>query len=287
MQGTVVNKGYEGSISYGKSINDDLSFNVSYNFSTIDNEVTEVIGTDAIRRGQFGIGQLPPSRMEEGFPIGYFYGLKTNGVFQNQAEVDAHPSQTGLGPEAQPGDLRFVDTNEDGVIDADDRTYIGDPIPDVTMGFNFSVDYKNFNFKAYSFANVGNEIVRNYERDQPNVNRLRYRLNRWNGEGSTNTHPRVTTGATTNKLFSDYYVEDGSFLRIQTMSLGYTLPKDVVETIYLQNVKFYAKVDNVFTFTEYSGFDPTASSGQPIGGGIDSGFYPLPRTYSLGMNVKF
>lgn len=285
--GTVVNKGYEGSISYGQSINDDWSFNISYNFSTIDNEVTEVNGTEFIEGGNFGVGQLPPSRMEEGFPIGYFYGWKTNGVFQDQSEVDAHPSQSSLGADAQPGDLRFVDVNGDGVIDNEDRTNIGDPIPDVTMGLNLSVNYKNFNFKAYSFANLGNEIVRNFERDQPNVNRLRYRLDRWTGEGSTNTHPRVSAGATSNKVFSDYFVEDGSFLRIQTMSLGYTLPEDLVETLQLQNVKFYAKVDNVFTFTEYSGFDPTASSGAPIGGGIDLGFYPLPRTYSLGMNVKF
>jgi len=285
--GTVLNQGYEGSISYSKSINDDWSFNVSYNFSTIDNEVTEVIGTEFIEGGNFGVGQLPPSRMEEGFPIGYFYGLQTNGVFQNQAKIDAHPSQLALGANAQPGDLRFVDTNGDGVINEDDRTNIGDPIPDVTMGFNLSLNYKNFNFKAYSFANVGNEIVRNFERDQPNVNRLRYRLNRWNGEGSTNTDPRVSAGATTNKVFSDYFVEDGSFLRIQTLNLGYTLPTDLVETIDLQSVKFYAKVDNVFTFTEYSGFDPTASNGAPIGGGIDFGFYPVPRTYSLGMNVKF
>ena len=285
--GTVVNKGYEGSVSYGKSVNDDWSFNISYNFSTIDNEVTEVIGTEFIEGGAFGVGQLPPSRFEEGFPIGYFYGLKTNGIFQNQAEIDAHPSQSGLGPAAQPGDLRFVDTNGDGIINSDDRTYIGDPIPDVTMGLNLSINYKNFNFKAYSFANVGNEIVRNFERDQPNVNKLRYRLNRWSGEGSTNTDPRVTAGATTNKLFSDYFVEDGSFLRIQTLNLGYTLPGNIVETLKLRNVKFYAKVDNVYTFTEYSGFDPTASTGAPIGGGIDPGFYPLPRTYSLGMNVKF
>jgi len=285
--GTVVNKGYEGSVSYGKSIDDDWSFNFSYNFSTIDNEVTEVNGTDVIRGGQFGVGQLPPSRMQEGFPIGYFYGLKTDGIFQNQAEIDAHASQSGLGPDTKPGDLRFVDINNDGVVNADDRTYIGDPIPDVTMGLNLSISYKNFNFKAYSFANVGNEIVRNFERDQPNVNRLRYRLNRWTGEGSTNQHPRVTAGATSNKLFSDYYVEDGSFLRIQTLNLGYTLSDDLTTSLKLQNVKFYAKVDNVFTFTEYSGFDPTASSGAPIGGGIDPGFYPLPRTYSLGMNVKF
>jgi TonB-linked SusC/RagA family outer membrane protein len=285
--GTVVNKGFEGSISYGTSINDDWSFSASYNFSTIDNEVTKVNGTDFIEGGAFGVGQQPPSRMEEGLPIGYFFGLQTDGIFQNQAEVDAHADQTPSGAAASPGDLRFVDINNDGVIDDNDRTNIGDPIPDVTMGINLSVNYKNFNFKAYAFANVGNEIVRNYERDQVNVNKLRYRLNRWTGEGSTNVHPRVTAGANTNRLFSDYFVEDGSFLRIQTMSLGYNLPVDLVDKLGLSNVKFYTKVDNIFTFTEYSGYDPTASTGAPIGGGIDLGFYPLPRTYSLGMNVKF
>jgi TonB-linked SusC/RagA family outer membrane protein len=285
--GTVVNRGLELSVNYSTDLSDDLTLGLGYNISTIDNEVTEVIGTDFIEGGAFGVGQPLPSRMEVGQPIGYFYGLKTDGIFQNQAEVDAHPSQQPLGAEAQPGDLRYVDTNGDGVIDFDDRTYIGDPIPDVTMGFNFSLNYKNFDFNMYSFANFGNEIVRNFERDQVNVNLMSRRLDRWTGPGTSNTEPRVTSGANANKVFSDYFVEDGSFLRIQTISLGYNFPEKIYSKIGASSIKIYTKVDNAFTFTEYSGYDPTASTGAPIGGGIDFGFYPIPRIYTLGLNVKF
>lgn len=285
--GTVKNEGLEVALNYSKEISEDFSFNVGYNVTTISNEVTEIIGADFLRGGQFGVGQLSPARMEVGLPLGYFFGLKTNGVFQNQAEVDAHPSQLALGADAQPGDLRFVDINNDGIINEDDRTNIGNPTPDFTMGFNFSLNYKNFEFSAYSFANLGQEIVRNFERDQPNVNVLTRRLERWTGPGTSNSEPRVTAGANTNRIFSDYFVEDGSFLRIQTLSLGYFLPESVLDKIKASSLKIYAKVDNAFTFTEYSGFDPTASTGAPIGGGIDLGFYPVPRIYTLGLNIKF
>lgn len=285
--GSVENKGLEMAFDYNKVVDEDFSFNVAYNFSTINNEVTAINGAPFLEGGAFGVGQLPPSRMEVGQPIGYFYGLKTDGIFQNQAEVDAHPSQQALGASAQPGDIRFVDVNGDGTINEDDRTYIGDPIPDVTMGFNFSLRYKNFEFSTYSFANLGQEIVRNFERDQVNVNLLSRRLERWTGPGTSNTEPRVTAGANTNKVFSDYFVEDGSFLRVQTISLGYFFPEQILKSINASSIKVYAKIDNAFTFTEYSGYDPTASTGAPIGGGIDLGFYPLPRIYTLGLNVKF
>jgi TonB-linked SusC/RagA family outer membrane protein len=284
--GTVVNKGIELSLNYSKEVNDDFSFSVNYNMSTVDNEVTQINGAPFLEGGQFSVGQLPPSRMEVGLPIGYFYGLKTDGIFQSEAEVGSHPSQALLGATTRPGDIRFVDVNGDGVISQDDRTYIGDPIPDVTMGFNLSFNYKNFDFSAYSFANLGSEIVRNFERDQVNVNMLSRRLDRWTGPGTSSTEPRVSAGATANKLFSDYFVEEGSFLRIQTISFGYSLPTEALKSVGLTSVKIYAKVDNAFTLTEYSGYDPTASTGAPIGGGIDLGFYPLPRTYTLGLNVK-
>jgi len=285
--GTVKNSGFEAALGYSKDFNDDFSFSINYNVSTINNEVTQINGAPFLEGGQFSVGQQPPSRMEVGQPIGYFYGLKFDGIFQSQAEVDAHPSQLQLaGVEARPGDLKFVDVNGDGVINQDDRTNIGDPIPEMTMGLNLSFSYKNFEFSAYSFANLGNDIVRNFERDQPNVNMLNRRLNRWTGAGSTNSEPRVSAGATSNKLFSDYFVEDGSFLRIQTLSIGYFLPTEALQSIGISSLKLYTKVDNAFTFTDYSGYDPTASTGAPIGGGIDNGFYPLPRTFTLGLNVK-
>ncbi|QCX36952.1 TonB-dependent receptor [Aureibaculum algae] len=282
--GTVENKGIEFSIAYKDKLSENFDFNISYNFTTLNNEVLAVSSnTDFLTGGQFGVGQEPPSRMEVGFPIGYFYGLQTNGVFQNQAEVDAHATQAN----ASPGDLKYLDINGDGAIDSDDRTNLGDPIPDVTMGLNIGFNYKNFDFGAYAYASVGNDIVRNYERQQNQTNRGIQFLNRWTGEGSTNTFHRVTNGANSNSLFSDFYVEDGSYIRIQNVQLGYTFGEKFKEATGIDNVRIYASVNNLYTFTEYRGFDPSSSSGDPIGGGIDFGFYPVPRTYLFGINIKF
>ncbi|TMM31505.1 TonB-dependent receptor [Polaribacter aestuariivivens] len=282
--GTVENNGFEFSIGYKEIISEDFNFNVNYNFTTLNNEVTFVgNSTGIIEGGSFGVGQEPPSRMEAGFPIGYFYGYKTDGLFQTQAEVNAHAPQTN----ASPGDIRFVDVNEDGVINADDRTYIGDPIADVTMGLNFSFNYKRLDFNAYAFASIGNEIVRNYERNLPLTNRPTYYLDRWTGPGTSNSFPRVTTGATGNALFSDFYVEDGSFLRLQSVQLGYSLGNETLEKLDFDKVRFYLSASNLFTLTKYRGYDPTTSNGAPIGGGIDQGFYPNPKTFLLGINVNF
>lgn len=134
---------------------------------------------------------------------------------------------------------------------------------------------------------MGNEIVRNYERNQPLTNRSLYFLDRWTGEGTTNSFPRVTNGANNNGLFSDFYVEDGSFVRLQNVQLGYSLGETALENMGLSNLRFYVSVQNLFTLTEYRGYDPTATSGGSIGAGIDYGFYPNPRTYLFGMNLKF
>lgn len=285
--GTTRNEGLEFSISYSELVSEDFSFNVSYNATFLDNEVTEVNGTEFLSGGGFGVGQPQPARFEEGFPIGYFYGYRTAGIFQTPAEVAAHPSQEALGAAAAPGDIRYVDINEDGVINTDDRTYIGDPIADATMGMNISFKFFNFDFITYAFASIGNDMVRNYERNQPNVNRHAYWLERWTGPGTSNDVPRVTTGATANRVFSDFYVEDASYLRIQNVQLGYTLPENFLSKTGINNLRIYAAVNNLYTFTQYSGFDPAASTGQPIGGGIDYGFYPIPRIFMAGINLNF
>ena len=155
------------------------------------------------------------------------------------------------------------------------------------MGFNLGVNFKKFDFTGYVFASIGNEIVRNYERNQSLTNRSVYFLDRWTGQGSTNENPRVTTGANSNLLFSDYYVEDGSYARIQNLQVGYTFSDKVIESLRLDKFRLYASVNNVYTFSDYKGYDPSASSGNPIGGGIDQGFYPVPRIYMLGLNIKF
>ncbi|MFE3848830.1 SusC/RagA family TonB-linked outer membrane protein [Flavobacterium sp. LB3P45] len=286
--GTVRNSGLEFSIEYKNKFSDNFSMSAGYNVTFLKNKVLEVNnGTGFIEGGSFGVGQPAPSRMEVGQPLGYFYGYKTAGIFQNQAEVDAHPSQLALGANAAPGDIRYVDVNGDNVIDVKDRTNIGDPIPNATMGFNLQLNYKNLDFSAYTFASVGNDMVRNYERDVTDANHFRYVLDRWTGEGTSNSVPRVTTSSTANTVFSDYFVEDASYLRIQNIQLGYSLNPRFAEKAGLTKLRLYAGVNNLYTFTKYKGYDPGASNGAPIGGGIDYGFYPIPRTYMVGLNINF
>ncbi|HPE55503.1 MAG TPA: TonB-dependent receptor [Bacteroidales bacterium] len=285
--GTVRNSGFEFSVGYKGMVKNDFVYKVNYNVTYLNNEVLKVDnGIGYYEGGSFGVGQAYPARMEVGFPMGYFYGYETDGIFQTQAEVDAHPSQAALGAEAQPGDIRYKDLNGDGVINVNDKTMIGDPIPDFIMGLNISLDYKNFDFVTFFYASIGNDIVRNYERTQPNVNRLSYLLDRWTGAGTSDEVPRVTTAATANTVFSDYYVEDGSYLRIQRVQLGYTIGDQISEKIGFKELRFFVAITNLVTFTKYMGFDPAASSGSPIGSGFDSGFYPAARTYTFGLNLN-
>ncbi len=286
--GTVRNTGVELAIGYRGSFSQDFSYRLNYNVTYLQNEVLEVDnGSGFVEGGSFGVGQPLPARMEVGFPIGYFYGYETDGIFQTQEEVNAHPSQSALGAEAQPGDIRYKDINGDDVIDSDDRTNIGDPIPDFTMGLNITFKYKGFDFVAYTFASIGNEIVRNYERTQPNANKLAYNLNRWTGPGTSDDIPRLTTAATANNVFSDFYVEDGSFLRIQNVQLGYTIPETITQRARISELRVFVGVQNLLTLSKYMGYDPAASSGNPIGGGFDAGFYPAARIYTLGLNLNF
>ncbi|MFD1604948.1 SusC/RagA family TonB-linked outer membrane protein [Flavobacterium artemisiae] len=295
--GTVKNSGFEFAIDYKEKLSDSFTLSLGYNVTFLKNEVTEVKnGTGFIEGGAFGVGQPAPSRMEVGKPIGYFYGYKTDGIFQNQAEIDAHPSQIALGANASPGDIRYVDVNNDGVINSNDRTDIGKPIPDATMGFNLQLNYKAVDFAVFTYASIGNDMARNYERTLSDANRLDYVLDRWTGVGTSNSTPRVTTGATSNNVFSDYFIEDASYVRIQNVQLGYTLNPNISQKAGITKLRLYAQVNNLYTFTKYKGFDPGASFGpgnrdnvsqSPIGAGIDYGFYPVPRTYLLGLNINF
>jgi TonB-linked SusC/RagA family outer membrane protein len=282
--GIVENEGIEFAIGYSDNISDNFKFSIKYNVTAIKNEVISVSGEgEFLTGGQFGISQPDISRMEAGFPMGYFIGYQTDGIFQTQSEID-NSAVTSIA--AQPGDFKFVDQNGDGVIDLDDRVDLGNPIPDATMGLNISLDYKNWDFAAYAFASLGNDIVRNYERNQQLVNKPIWYLDRWTGPGTSNTSPRVTNGATSNTVFSDFYVEDGSFIRLQNVQLGYTFSNDN-EDSKLDKFRIYISGSNLVTLTEYSGYDPTAGTGAPIGGGIDQGFYPTAATVLLGINVKF
>ncbi|MEC3906248.1 TonB-dependent receptor [Tamlana sp. 2201CG12-4] len=280
--GTTRNTGIELAVGYKHQFSDDASFGINYNVTKIEGEVLEVRGGIPPRGGNFSVGQPFIAIMEPGQPIGYFLGYKTDGLFQNQAEVDAS-AQAG---NAAPGDIRFVDVDNDGEITDDDRTYLGKPQPDYIMGLNLSFDYKNWDFGAYMYAELGKETVRNYERDQSNVNRLKLYLNRWTGEGTSNSVPRVTNGGTTNRLFSDFYVEDSSFLRIQNIQLGYSLSDEVIEKLGIHKLRLYTLINNPFTFTKYNGYDPAATNGAAIGGGIDYGFYPVARQFIIGLNLS-
>ena len=284
--GSVRNEGVEFAINYNNKFSEDFSINLGYNVTLLKNNVTQINGAEFVEGGVFGIGQLAPSRMQVGHAMGYFYGLKTNGLYQNQADIDAQPFQNGVA--AQAGDIRYVDQNGDGNITLEaDRADIGDPIPEATMGFNAQLNYKGFDFSMYTFASVGNDMVRNYESIADDANRLTYVLDRWTGEGTSSTVPRVTTGGNTNRLFSDYFVEDASFLRIQNIQLGYSLKPEMIQKAGISKVRLYVAANNLYTFTKYKGYDPGASNGRPIGGGIDDGFYPIPRTYMLGLNINF
>ena len=281
--GTIRNKGFEFNLNYTKEIFRDFDFSVGYNMTSLSNETIDLAGGDPIPGGGFGIGQLPPTLWQVGQSIGAYYGLKTDGVFQNQGEIDASAQNTT----AVPGDLRYVDQNGDGVIDPNDRVFIGQAIPDLIIGFNISAKYKNFDFSAFAEGQFGADIVRNYERNLPLTNRTSFFLNRWTGEGSTNTDPRITTGANDNDLFSDFFVEDGSYVRIKNVQLGYTFPESVISKLSMTKLRLYFSVNNLFTFTDYRGYDPNISTGNPLASTIDNGFYPQARTYLVGLNVTF
>jgi TonB-dependent starch-binding outer membrane protein SusC len=287
--GSVSNKGFELAVNYKDNISENFNFGLGFNVTTLKNKVLSVEnGTGYLEDGSFGVGQsLRPTRMVEGQPIGVFYGYQTEGIFQNQAEVNAHPTQIALGSVAAPGDLIFKDINGDGKIDANDRTYIGKAIADYTLGFNLSLNYKNIDFIAYSYASIGNSLIRNYERTESKLNKLNYVLDRWTGAGTSNTVPRVTAGASANTVFSDYFVEDASFLRIQNIQIGYTLNPKAMTKIGLSKLRIYTAVNNLYTFSRYKGFDPAANSGNPVSGAIDNGFYPTPKTFIMGVNVNF
>ncbi|MFK7746895.1 MAG: SusC/RagA family TonB-linked outer membrane protein [Kordia sp.] len=284
--GIVENQGLDLSINFSHDFSEDLSISVGYNLTSIDNKAIEVNNAAGfLPGGLFDLNQTT-SRFQSGLPIGAFWGLKTDGIFQNQAEIDAHAIQ----PDAQPGDIRYVDLDGDGVIEfgsQDDQTMIGKPIPDITMGLNLNVNYKQFDFGTSLYASIGNDIARSYERFLTYSNKPTLYLDRWTGEGTSNFVPRASTNASNNRLFSDFYVEDGSYLRIQNIQIGYSLPNSVLEKIHLDRFRLYFAVNNLYTFTNYSGFNPDVSNSNPTGAGVDLGQYPLARTFTTGINVSF
>ncbi|MGY6520612.1 MAG: SusC/RagA family TonB-linked outer membrane protein [Mongoliitalea sp.] len=286
--GNVTNRGIELEVAYATKRPSGVNFRVDYNFTYLRNRVTKVPeGLDFIPGAAFGVGGNIATRFQEGFPIGYFVGFKTDGIFQTQEEINSSPVRQ---PDARPGDLRFVDVNGDGVInfsDESDLTFLGSPIPDFIMGLNLSVDYKGFDFSANIYAALGQEIIRNYERQQPFANKMAYNVNRWTGPGTTNEIPRLTTGQTRNTVFSDFFVEDGSFARLRNVQIGYTLPDSMTGKVGIRSMRFYIAANNLFTLTRYMGFDPDVGSGNPLFAGVDNGIFPQARVIMGGLNFRF
>jgi TonB-linked SusC/RagA family outer membrane protein len=290
--GDISNKGYEFALGYKTNFGNDWTFSVNANASFNKNEVLKIANAEGIIHGETNLlfqGLDEMNRVEVGQPIGYFYGLKTNGIFQNASEVAA-----GVQPNAQPGDVRFVDLNNDGKIDANDKTKIGDPNPDVTYGFNIDLTYKAFDFSMYTYGVAGSQNAFGvHDPTRAYYNNTTAVLNRWTTEGTSNTIPRVTYGTDANgnyTQFSDLYMQNADFFRIKAVTLGCDLTKLTNSLSFFSKFRLYATANNLFTFTKYQGMDPEIGFGntnQSWAKGIDVGFYPQPRTYMLGLNVNF
>lgn len=290
--GNVKNTGIELALTYRNNLG-DFNYSVGVNGAYNKNEVGNIPTADGIVHGlsnQLFDNALEFYRAQSGFPIGYFWGLKTAGIFQNEAEVQSYRSAGGkvIQPTAAPGDVKYVDVNGDGIIDNLDRGMIGNPNPDYTFGITLSGDYKGFDFSIVASGVAGNDIVQSYRNQSNQYGNYTTRiLDRWHGEGSSNTIPRVTEDNRNWTNFSDLYIQKGDYLRISNITLGYDLGK-VFKKSYLKQVRLYAAALNVYTFTKYDGMDPEIGYGsEGFASGIDVGYYPRPRTFMIGANLKF
>lgn len=294
--GEIKNSGIELSFNWNNSVG-DLKYSFGGNLTTVKNEVTDL---GEIPQIITGIGGASTHRTIVGESLGHFYGYKTDGLYQNDAEVAAALPDAGGTP--SPGDIRFVDVNGDGQINAEDRTIIGSPFPKFFYGLNFNAEYKGLDF-AVNFRGVGNKQVYNSARvaleGMTGQNNFSTQvLDRWTGEGTTNSssHPRLAPGDPNgNNRFSDRWVEDAGYLRIQNISLGYTLPQDKLRSWtgdFVSNVRVYLGAQNLFTFTKYTGYDPEVGRTQSfqkgdftLATGQDGGASPLPRIVQLGLSI--
>ena len=288
--GDMENKGVEFELGYKWNISDArfaVKANATYTKNTLKNLGNEsgFIDYDGVQG--FTGGSL--ARGSNGMPFPYFFGYKTNGVFQNYAEVNAYTNADGglIQPAARPGDTRFVDVNGDGVITSDDRTKIGKGTPDWNFGFNFNADWKGFDFNMFFQGVAGADIFdATYRTDVTAGNYPTYMLNRWTGEGTSNKYPILRAGDNTNWQVSDLYIVDGSYLRLKNISLGYTLPRNLTRQISIERLRFFVMAENLVTWTKYWGFDPEISSGGKSLG-IDKGVYPQARIWTVGLNLTF
>lgn len=302
--GTVENKGIELSLSWNDKIGKDFQYNVGWNMAYNHNEVKEVKSNQTYNNGGNDLlaqntGYM--ARFEEGHPIGYFWGYKTEGVMQNEADVQAYLDKNCKGNAAnskqgtgiKPGDLKFVDVNGDGVVNDDDKTELGDPHPDVTMGIILGASYKGFDLSVTGFGAFGQQVARSFRKftDGEYENFTTEVYDYWHGEGTSNKYPLLAhMNAGPNwQTISDIYIEDASYFRLQNLTVGYDFTK-IWKNSPFQQLRLYFAAQNLFTITGYKGMDP--ENGTAIGSdswvtGVDVGNYPQPRTYMVGVNVKF
>lgn len=299
--GSVTNKGYELALGYNNQVG-DLSYHVNANITYNKNKVTSIENAAGFFEGGGNLLYTnAPNffRVEKGYPIGYFYGLKTDGIFQNDAEIQDYKSGDGsvIQPLAEPGDIKFVDANKDGKIDEKDRTKIGDPNPDYILGFSFGAEYKGFDLSVSTQGQFGQQIamgfIHNYNGPKSNYHQVY--LNRWHGEGTSNIWPRVTNNTEGNRnwtYMNDLLLDKGDYLKISNVTIGYDFKK-LWKKCPLEQLRLYFTAQNLYTFTSYLGMDPEVgfgvrdASNHDYATGIDVGYYPHPRNYLFGLNVKF
>ena len=304
--GRVRNQGVELAVTYYETIGDlkmTLRGNVSYN----ENEVLELAQDQPLVSGSWaGTGGLPPARTEAGFPMGYFFGFVADGIFRNQAEVDAanalteDPAVFYQHPNTAPGDLRFQDLNGDGVITDEDRTFIGNPWPKYFFGLNMNFEWRNFDLSLFFQGLAGREVLNafrvNYEQIVGDRNLTTRALDGWTPENATSDIPRITWSDfnQTASRPSSYWVENGDFVRLRNAQLGYNVPQPVLEKIGLRRLRLYVSGMNLLLFTHYSGMDPefnrtgnNFSDQGNLSQGIDLGIYPVSRTWLGGLQFDF
>lgn len=286
--GDMENSGLEFEITYRNNIG-DFNYFINANASYIQNKLIK-LGNESGESiyqsaGASGLGSYVKGKNGDVFP--YFYGFKTNGILQNQAEADAY--NTLYGKNAKPGDVRFVDIDGSDTIDDDDRTKIGKGMPDWTFGLTLGGEWKGFDVNIFFQGIQGNDIFDFSMRgDIPAMNRPAWILERWTGEGTSNKLPRMTNqNPNGNWASSDLYIKDGSYIRLKNLQLGYTLPLEITKSVSIQKFRVYVAAENLFTLTKYNGFDPEIASGGYTTIGIDRGIYPQARTISLGANITF
>ena len=288
--GDMKNSGWEFELGYKWNIS-DARFAVKANAAYLKNELTN-LGNDTGFLN-YGISQFADggTRAENGQPFPFFYGYKTNGILQNKAEADAYNAQYGT--TSKPGDFRFIDTNNDNKITSDDRTNIGNGVPDWSFGLNFDAEWKGIDLGVFFQGVSGVDVFdATYRQDIASGNYPTWVLQRWTGEGSSNTVP--TLGDSKNWVVSDMYVRDGSYLRLKNITLGYTLPRELTSKIGISRLRIYGRAENLFTWTKYWGFDPEIGAGwdneaqkhRTEVSGVDYGVYPQARTYTIGFNIS-